>query len=162
MRLISLCLFLMAFTAHAGNPSPKTDNRKASVNGVTEFGKMKKGQKPISLANALANYEDHKDKMISFDATPKKVCEKKGCWMVLRDGGREVRTLFKDYGFFVPKEIVGKRVRVQGIMEQKHISAATIRHYMKDEGKKLEEIKKVKTGKTSYQFVASGVQIIEP
>lgn len=126
---------------------------------ATEFGKMETSPSVLSLSEVVSNYEDHKGKVVTFEAIPKKVCEAKGCWMVLEDGEYQVRTLFKDYGFFVPKNILGKKVLVQGVMEKKHQSAATIRHFMKDEGKKLEEIEKVKTGRVTFQFVASGVQI---
>lgn len=80
--------------------------------------------------------------------------------MVLRDGKHGVRTLFKDYGFFVPASIKGKKVRVQGVIEQKKVSAGTIRHFMKDEGKKLQDIKKVKTSQIKFQFTADAVEII--
>ena len=37
------------------------------------------------------------------------VCQVKGCWMVLDlGGGTQARVTFKDYGFFVPMDIVGK------------------------------------------------------
>mgnify|MGYP007077460727 CR=1 FL=1 len=45
-------------------------------------------------------------------------------------------------------------------MKKKHISAATLRHFKKDEGAKLEEIKKIKTGKTGFEFEAEAVEII--
>src|SRR5690606_26959928 len=39
------------------------------------------------------------------------VCKKKGCWMKLDlNQDLDVMVQFKDYGFFVPKDIIGKEV----------------------------------------------------
>lgn len=132
---------------------------KSTTSGA-KFGELFEGGEKVSLAGAMDNYEQYEGKTIVFDATPKKVCEKKGCWMVLKDGDKQVRTLFKDYGFFVPKDILEHKVRVRGTMTKKKVSAATIRHYMKDEGKKMSDIKKVKTGREEFEFVAEGVEVI--
>ena len=80
--------------------------------------------------------------------------------MRIESGKAKVRTLFKDYGFFVPKEILGKQVKVEGRIVQKKLKPAEVRHFMKDEGKPASEISKVKDPKTVYQFVAEGVQVV--
>ena len=121
-----------------------------------KFGKHPK----VRLADLMANYGQYGGKLVIFEGHPRKVCKKTGCWMVVQEGGSQVRTLFKDYGFSVPPGILGKKVRLQGRMEKKKISAATRRHYMKDEGKKLEDIKKVKEGQMTFQFIADAVEII--
>lgn len=146
--LMTLLVILASLTVHGKPGADKT------------FGGKITAQNKTSLPKIVSNFSDYKDKTIIFEATPRKVCEKKGCWMILEDGKHQVRTLFKNYGFFVPKDIVGKKVRVQGVMEQKTVSAAEIRHFMKDEGRPLKDVKKVKTGQTKYQFTADAVEII--
>ena len=42
------------------------------------------------------------------------VCQKKGCWTVIRQGDEHVRVRFKDYGFFLPKDCVGAKAYAQG------------------------------------------------
>jgi len=43
------------------------------------------------------------------------VCKSKGCWMKLNlEDGNQVMVKFKDYGFFVPKDIEGKEVVING------------------------------------------------
>ncbi len=149
-----LCVILAAYTLEA---RPQSD---PGLHQNQVFGEMGDKQDVMTLAKAMDNYKNLEGKTITLEATPKKVCEKKGCWMVLKDNKKYVRTFFKDYGFFVPKDILGKKVRVQGKLEKKHVSAPTLRHYMMDEGKKMEEVKKIKTGKTMFQFVATGVEVI--
>src|SRR4051812_2901393 len=41
------------------------------------------------------------------------VCTAKGCWLVVTDGSRQMRVMFKDYAFFVPKDIFGQHVLLQ-------------------------------------------------
>ncbi|RZL41189.1 MAG: DUF4920 domain-containing protein [Pedobacter sp.] len=44
------------------------------------------------------------------------VCKKKGCWMTLQmPNGDPMRVTFKDYAFFMPMDIVGKNVVLDGI-----------------------------------------------
>lgn len=50
------------------------------------------------------------------------VCRNKGCWMTVADGKQTVRVEFKDYGFFVPWGSEGKRVRMQGVLQEKVMS----------------------------------------
>ncbi len=126
----------------------------------TQFGAKITTAKVSTLGEVMGNYDKYDGQTVVFEAKAKKVCEKKGCWMVLQKGDKSVRTLFKDYGFFVPKDIVGKTVRVQGKMKRKKVSAATLRHFKKDEGAKLEEIKKIKTGRIEFEFEADAVEII--
>lgn len=156
--ILVLILVSLPFMAVAGPKDSKKMN--PSETAAKEFGGKITSEKVTDLGQVIDNYDKYKGEAVVFEAKAKKVCKQKGCWMVLEDGNKEVRTLFKDYGFFVPKTIVGKKVRVQGTMKRKKVSAATIRHFMKDEGKKMEEIKKVKTGRIQYEFEADAVEII--
>lgn len=159
--IIALSVFLLSYNFAAGHTSEHANGAQNPPDPkAKEFGEKVKSDKVTSLSNVISNFADFAGRPVVFEATAKKVCEKKGCWMVLEDGEYEVRTLFKDYGFFVPANILGKKVQVEGVLEQKKVSAATLRHFMKDEGKKMEDIKKVKTGKVQLQFVATGVKVI--
>ena len=157
MNLFITFLTTFSLGLWAANPAPDITPVK---NQPKTFGKLEKGIQKIDLANLIENFGDFEGKKVAFEAIPNKVCQKKGCWMVLSSDEYKVRTLFKDYGFTVPKDILGKNVLVQGVMTRKKVSAATLRHYLKDEGKKMQEIKKVKTGKMQFEFTATGVEII--
>jgi hypothetical protein len=157
---MSSFIFLLSFTLFISTSwaGPKSSGM---MSDQKNFGATIQSTQKTTMTEVMTNYDQYKDKTVVFEATPNKVCKKKGCWMVLKEGDKEVRTLFKDYGFFVPADIVGKKVLVQGKMERKKVSAATIRHFMKDEGKKFKDIKKVKTGQIKFQFVADAVQILQ-
>ncbi|MGZ5136007.1 MAG: DUF4920 domain-containing protein, partial [Flavitalea sp.] len=89
------------------------------------------------------------------------VCQEKGCWMKLeRDNGEKLMVKFKDYGYFMPKNIVGKDVILDGEATIKEVSVKQQRHYAEDAGKSKEEIEKIKDPKKELQFVAKGVLVL--
>lgn len=71
---------------------------------------------------------------VRVDASIGDVCRKKGCWMVITDGEREVRVRFKDYGFFAPRDASGRRVIVQGEVKAEELSEQAARHYAEESG----------------------------
>lgn len=90
------------------------------------------------------------------------VCKKKGCWMTLKTStGEAMRITFKDYAFFMPMDIVGKKVALDGIAKKQTISVETLRHYAEDAHKSAVEIAKIKEPKKELAFEAKGVVILE-
>ncbi|GAA4896898.1 hypothetical protein GCM10023311_22060 [Flaviramulus aquimarinus] len=90
------------------------------------------------------------------------VCQAKGCWMTLDlENGKEVMVKFKDYGFFVPKDITGKDVIVNGKAFVEEVSVEEQRHYAKDAGKSAEHIATITEPKRTYSFEADGVLVIQ-
>ncbi|MFC4720835.1 DUF4920 domain-containing protein [Geojedonia litorea] len=88
------------------------------------------------------------------------VCQAKGCWMTLSlEDGNEVMVKFKDYGFFMPKDIAGKEVIVNGIAFVNEVPVDEQQHYAEDAGKSKEDIAAITTPKKTYSFEADGVLI---
>ncbi|WP_299889313.1 DUF4920 domain-containing protein [uncultured Lacinutrix sp.] len=90
------------------------------------------------------------------------VCQAKGCWMKLNlDNGEQVMVKFKDYGFFMPKDIKGKEVIINGKAYVKEVSVDEQRHYAEDGGETKEAIAAITEPKRTYSFEADGVLLIE-
>ena len=110
---------------------------------------------------ALKIYEDLRPEdstELTLEAKVEAVCQVKGCWMqVLLDGDKQARITFKDYGFFVPMDIVGKEVTVRGIAQVVEVSEEEQKHYARDAGASEEEISKIRGVKRTYSLVADGV-----
>jgi len=70
-----------------------------------------------------------------------------------------MKVRFKDYGFFVPKDLAGKSVTINGMAYNKSVSVAEQQHYAQDAGKSITEIKAIMQLKQSVTFVADGVVI---
>jgi hypothetical protein len=88
------------------------------------------------------------------------VCQAKGCWMTLNlENGNQVMVKFKDYGLFVPKDIAGKEVIVNGLAFVEEVSVDEQRHYAEDAGKSEEEIAAITAPKKTFSFEADGVLI---
>lgn len=88
------------------------------------------------------------------------VCQAKGCWMTLNlEDGNEVMVKFKDYGFFVPKDIAGKEVIVNGKAFVNEVPVDEQRHYAEDAGKTKEEIAQITEPKRTYSFQADRVLV---
>ncbi|HBP21078.1 MAG TPA: hypothetical protein DEA08_25240 [Planctomycetes bacterium] len=96
---------------------------------------------------------------IRLDGRISDVCRKKGCWMVLREGGEEIRVRFKDYAFFVPRDSAGREVIVEGIATRKTIPEAEARHYAEESGDP-EAAKKIKGPQQVLAFTATGAEIL--
>ncbi len=99
---------------------------------------------------------------LKFASTINEVCKKKGCWMKLNLGEEyESMVRFKDYGFFVPKDIDNREVVVEGKAYVTKISVDQLRHYAKDGGKSEEEISAITKPEITYAFEAKGVLLKE-
>ena len=98
---------------------------------------------------------------VKFASTVKEVCQKKGCWMNLDMGEEQAMVRFKDYGFFMPKDITGQEIIVNGKAFVEEMSVEDQRHYAEDGGKTKEEIAAITLPKRTLAFVADGVLIPE-
>lgn len=97
---------------------------------------------------------------VAFKAQVTAVCKNKGCWMkvALPDGG-EVMVKFKDYAFFVPKDIETSTVFINGLAYVEEMPIEEQKHYAEDEGLSLKEIAAIKEPKVTLLFLADGVSI---
>jgi hypothetical protein len=116
---------------------------------------------PTPLSAVLAAPEKHAGP-IKLRGRVESVCQKKGCWMVLKEGGpASVRIRFKDYAFFVPnKTVAGTLATCEGTLAIKTIDEATAKHYAGETpGGNPDAIK----GPTrELEMIASGVELVPP
>lgn len=87
---------------------------------------------PLTLEQAAS--EANVGQTLAVRAPAAEVCQHKGCWMVLTEGARSIRVTFRDYAFFVPKDIAGKTVVVEGVLSRKLLSAEEAKHYDDESG----------------------------
>lgn len=89
------------------------------------------------------------------------VCQKKGCWITMDIGdGKMMRVTFKDYKIFLPKDISGKEVVLDGFAYNEVTSVEDQQHYAKDGGKSDAEIAAITEPKKELAFEAKGVVIL--
>lgn len=143
--LVASLIFAISFGTFAQD-KPSYHGKKISEKGALP-------------ATSLAARMGGKDKMAAkVEGTVESVCKMKGCWMKVKTGdGQTMRVTFKDYGFFVPKDIVGKTVVMEGTAETTITPVDELRHYAQDAGKPAEEIAKITEPEKALTFVADGV-----
>ncbi|PJC07231.1 MAG: DUF4920 domain-containing protein, partial [Flavobacteriaceae bacterium CG_4_9_14_0_8_um_filter_34_30] len=84
-----------------------------------------------------------------------------GCWMKMDLGEKEVMIKFKDYAFFMPKDIAGKEVILNGKAFIEEMSIEDQKHFAEDAGKSEDEIADIKESKRTLSFVSDGVLILQ-
>lgn len=100
---------------------------------------------------------------VSFVTRVTSVCKNKGCWMTLElpEEEEDVMVKFKDYAFFVPKDIEQSEVIVHGKAYVTEVPVDEQRHYAEDKGATKEEIAAIVQPKRTLSFLADGVLIKE-
>ena len=111
------------------------------------------------LSAALANADDKIDTKIIGKVTD--VCPKKGCWISLETSdSTKVFVKMKDYGFFVPLEMIGKTIVLDGSAKLKTTSVEELQHYAEDAKKSKEEIAAITEPETEIRFTANGILVV--
>ena len=160
--LLFFSLSISLFACHSA-PEGKAQLTKDGKVEALSFGEE------INKSDAIS-YEEMVAKMAGADSLSTKVmgtvegvCQAKGCWMNIVSDNPDQPSMFvkfKDYGFFMPKDIAGKRVIMEGYAFKEVTPVDELRHYAEDEGKSLEEIAAIIEPKEELKFLASGVLLL--
>lgn len=143
----------MAFTAFA----QETTSAAKGVN----YGEQITAKGAFPITKLTAKMGDAQTLNTKVYAKVLEVCTKKGCWMKVENAnGETTMVTFKDYGFFMPQNLVGKTVVLEGVSQQKISTIEEQKHYAEDAGKSKEEIAKITTAKKKIAFEAKGVLVM--
>lgn len=169
-KIVFTLLVAMAFLAcNSNNKKTETDKEVVEEQVSEELTYQFFGQK-FTDKDALTKeemYEKYKNLKpgdtadVKFVAKVNSVCQNKGCWMRLDMGEEEAMIKFKDYGFFMPKDIAGDEVIVHGKAFVDEMSIEDQRHFAEDAGKSKEEIAAITAPKKTLSFTADGVLLAE-
>ena len=157
-KLISLCACLIALTTVAF----AQENIKPAKAGV-QYGKAINNKNAISVQKLENTLKSKKEYTGKIEGEVIGVCKKKGCFLTLKRQGQEepIMVRFKDYGYFVPNDIIGKTVVLEGKAKVKELSVKQLQHNAEDAGKSAEEIAKITQPKTDINIVADGVLVVK-
>lgn len=128
-----------------------------------EYGEGVSGNKSLTVSKLEKKLD--KDSLYTGSVTGNivEVCTKKGCFMKLTDdkSGELITVRFKDYGFFMPQDIVGKTVAIEGDAKVTEHSVKQLQHWAEDAGKSKEEIAAIKSPKKTIEIIATGVKVVK-
>lgn len=126
----------------------------APPDGDGHFGAEFALEDATPLSKALAAAPGEAPILVSGEVEA--VCQKKGCWMVVKDGAESARVLMKDHGFAVPMDCRGKSVQIEGTLTSRTFTETQVKHLEKDAGRDPEA---VSGERTEHVLTATGIRI---
>ncbi|MRG48555.1 DUF4920 domain-containing protein [Chitinophaga sp. SYP-B3965] len=158
MKKTSMLLLAGLFAATA---SIAQTNIARSQPGVT-YGKAINAEQAIQMTDLDQKLQSDTIYIGKVEGKVVEVCKKKGCFMKLeRASGEAVMVKFTDYAFFMPQDIVGKTVVIEGTAKVNETSVERLKHFAEDAGKSKKEIAKITAPKKDIVFVADGVVVVK-
>jgi hypothetical protein len=153
-----LFILVVLFIAACDNPKIEEEENVIASNEPYTSGEDVDPNGAIAVEEMLIQLGNGTEMPAKVRGTVVDVCQKKGCWMELDKGdGSTIRVTFKDYGFFVPMDIKGREVVINGYAYVDTTSIADLRHYAEDAGKSEDEINLITQPETEVAFEADGV-----
>ncbi len=90
------------------------------------------------------------------------VCPKKGCCMKVQvDDNTTAFVKMKDYGFFVPMDLIGKTVVLDTQAKLNTTSVDELKHYAEDAKKPQAEIDAITAPKKEIRLLANGILVLK-
>jgi hypothetical protein len=122
-------------------------------------------ENPVAFADVVKQLDTQDSVNVVVKAKVEEVCQAKGCWMNLVDNqgatDEQLFVKFKDYAFFVPKDIAGREVLIEGVAYKEETSIDELRHYAEDAKKSAEEIAAITEPVIEKKFMATGVVLVK-
>lgn len=165
LKKIALYFVLVVIIA-ACSSTPTVENAPTNTeNEGKYFGENITAEGAIPYANLVAKMGDADSLRVKVVGTVDEVCQKKGCWMSIinpeNPEGEELFVKFKDYGFFMPLDISGKEVIMDGYAYREVTSVEELKHYAEDAKEPQEVIDAITEPKEEFKFLASGVLLLD-
>jgi len=155
-KLIIPLMVLYSLAVYAQEQIPSA---KAGV----KYGKQVDVKRFISVNDLEEKLQSDTTYVGQIEGKVVEVCKKKGCFMQIErgSGGDPILVRFKDYGFFMPQDIVGKTVLMEGVAKVKETSVERQKHWAEDAGKTAAEIAMISTPKIDIEIIADGVVVVK-
>jgi|JI9StandDraft_1071089.scaffolds.fasta_scaffold354808_1 hypothetical protein len=164
LLILTIGSFLLLNTAIAQKEhcDPAKESKFKSLSKPNKeggYGKIIKKTGAITVAALDKKMAIKKEAMkVTITGTVLSVCKAKGCWMGVDKGnGESMRIRFKDYAFFVPRDIEGQTFTAQGTAYYDTTSVEMLKHYASDAKKPQSEIDAITKPEIELCFTAEGV-----
>jgi len=121
------------------------------IDGAKVYGnKWQQAEETMNIEKAIEEHEMVLGETMVFTGNISKVCQKRGCWMMLESNGKIARVDFNHHSFFIPKDTQGT-AEVYGVLHSKTMSEEMKKHLESEGAGKIAE--KV------YEITATSVKI---
>lgn len=159
-NLVILSLISIAFLSSCSQ-GEKAENAEMAIDStMMYFGDTISSDGAVPSDQLMAMLAGKDSLKIKLSGIIGAVCQKKGCWVDMNIGNDQtMKVRFKDYGFFVPFDVEGKEVILDGYAYNDTTSVEMLKHYAEDAKKSKEEIAKITQPEINIGFEANGVII---
>lgn len=164
--LLFFSLFICACTQPTdGGTAAQSPSETASLEVDGTFGDSFTPDQIVAAPEMLSRYDEKQladTVRTTLRGQVNEVCQAKGCWMTIATGTEsEMMVKFKDYAFFMPMDISGREVLMNGMAYYQITPVDELRHYAEDAGKSSEEIAMITEPKKELRFLADGVKLLK-
>ncbi len=152
-----LCLVCVWPASAAEETAPAEDNETPVVTEVIDghevYGAQwpKRAGQPVPVDQAIAALGSGESKKQLLSGRVTKVCQAKGCWMILENNGAFARVDFNNHAFFIPKDSSGQAL-VHGVLSEQLVSEEKRAHLKADGAGELAE--------KTHEIVATSVMLL--
>lgn len=164
LYILAVIPTLLLAACNATNVDDSTADKSEPGLNDHQFGEAIDADGAITYASLLEKMDSNDSLAVKVRGKVEAVCQAKGCWMNIvapEAGQEEMMVKFKDYGFFVPKDIAGREVVMEGYAFREVTPVDELQHLAKDAGKSQEEIDQITSPKVELKFLASGVLLLD-
>ncbi len=148
--------FMIALSVQLNAQPPK-----GPVTPGTTFGSETSPEGALPVADLPGLLQNGESRDVKVTGVVTDVCPKMGCWLSLDiPGDTRVFVKMKDYAFFVPVALAGKKVVIDAQAMMVRTSVDELRHYAEDAQKSKEEIEAITEGQEEIRLTANGIVIV--
>ena len=135
---------------------------KGKATPGTTYGAKIEGSNAVDAATLPSLLSGKDTVKVKVKAKVLDACAEKGCWMTLRINDSTSATVkMKGYAFFVPQDIIGKTVVVEGVSYVKTTTVSELKHFAEDAKKSKKEIEAITQPQKQLRVMADGILVIQ-
>ena len=134
---------------------PKGEVKKGMI-----FGEKTTAVGAINVNDLTESVSDEKEANVKVKGKVVEVCTQMGCWLKMETAKGNVMVKMKDHAFFVPLDLNGKEIVVDGVAKSTVTPVSELKHYAEDAGKSKEEIAKITDPKKEMVIQAKGILVL--
>lgn len=161
MKRILLSVIAISILASCNSTATTELQSPENLKASAVYGDSVLNDNVIQIAAVTTAMRGETKQNMKIQGKVEEVCQEKGCWMTMKmEDGEVMRITFKDYKFFVPKDLSGKEVIIDGYAYVDTTSVKQLQHYAKDGGKSEAEIAAIVKPQPGISFEAKGVAVM--
>jgi RNase P/RNase MRP subunit p29 len=155
MKKISILLIVVFTSLLVMAQPPEGPAKKGMI-----FGSKTTTEGAVDINTVAAKVTSTQATDVKLKGKVVEVCKEMGCWLKMETGNGKMMIKMKDHAFFVPVDLVGKEVVIDGTAKMTITPVGELKHYAEDAKKSKEEIAAIKEPKKEIVMDAKGILVL--